>query len=269
MTEAGKADFSRMRFDRDRMQVMSLSRVDKVFSFPLTKGPINFSVLGSDGSASSRWAVDTSGKGDAYIYCRDLPGSSHPPPKVSLHASGRNHIAITPETQEFLDAESRFSNVWERPAIEDEAIASFSLLFPPFACDDAKKPKITKDELLIMGHPEMLVVVGFFIINSPIELRCNMPHFVLGKLSLPPVRALHVVAWKEPMADDLPDRIRRCFPTVASASAQLGLAAGSYTLCLHGYRRPNSAYMMPVPVRYTPLPKNERAAGEQAATALG
>lgn len=269
MTEAGKADFSRMRFDRDRMQVMSLSRVDKVFSFPLTKGPINFSVFGSDGSESSRWAVNTSGKGDAYIYCRDLPGSVHPPPKVSLHASGRHHISITPETQGFLDADSRFSNVWERPEIEHEAIASFSLLFPPFASDDAKKPPVTKDELLVMGHPEMIVVVGFFIVDAAAELRCNMPHFVLGKLPLPPLQALHVLAWKEAMAHDLPDRIRAYSPMAASASAQLGLAEGSYTLCLHGYRRPNSAYMMPVPVRYTPPPKNEGVADGHAATALG
>ena len=269
MTEASKTDLSRMRFDRDRMQVVSLSRVDKAFSFPLTRGPINFSVFGSDGSESSRWGVKTNKKGDVYVYCRDLPGSSHPPPKVSLHPSGRHHISITPETREFLDADSRFSNVWKRTKVEDEAIASFSLLFPPFASGEPERPTINKDELLIMGHPEMLVVVGFFIVDSAVEVRYNMAHFALGELPLPPSEVLRVVAWKEPMDEDLPDRIRAYFPMVASAFAQRPLAEGDYTLCLHGYRKPNSAYMMPIPVRYMPQPKKERGTEEQAANALG
>ena len=87
-----------MRSDPDRVQVISLSRVKKQLRFPLTQGPIRFSMLGPEGSVSSRWGVKTSNQGYAYIYCRDPSGTGHPPPKVSLHASGRNHISITPET---------------------------------------------------------------------------------------------------------------------------------------------------------------------------
>ena len=82
-------------FDSDTMQVLAVSGTEKVFDFPLREGPIRFSVVRCDGKVSNRWGVGLSGKGDAYIYCRDVPDAE----KVSLHASGRQHISITPQNR--------------------------------------------------------------------------------------------------------------------------------------------------------------------------
>ena len=51
-----------------------------------------------------------------------------------------------------------------------------------------------KGELLIVGHLENVIVVGFFIIDSSRTLRIDTPHFALGKLAPRPGRVLRVVA---------------------------------------------------------------------------
>ena len=99
-----------------------------------------------------------------------------------------------------------------------------------------------------------LVVVSFFIVDSVKKMRGRLPHFVLGQLLLQPEKTLHVIAWKESQ-NNLMDRIRDVFPHVSLNFSELKLREDDYTLCVHGYRRPNSAYMVRVPVHYTPPPK--------------
>ena len=235
-------------FESDSMQVLSLSRSERDFRFPLTQGPINFSVLRGDGLLSNRWGVHTNNKGDAYVYCRDLPDAE----KASLHASGRQHICITSEMAARIGADSRFGNVWTEPEFEGEAIATFSLLFPPWGVGRRFEPtKITKDELLVVGHKEKLVVVCFFLVDSTKKMRGRLPNFVLGQLRLRPGKTLHIIAWKEPQ-NNLMDRIRSVFPQISPTLSELELGEDDYTLCFQGYRRPNSAFMVTVPVRYTP-----------------
>ena len=239
-------DPSRMRSDPDRVQVISLSQVKKQLRFPLTQGPIRFSMLGPEGSVSSRWGVKTSNHGDAYIYCRDPAAAGHPAPKVSLHASGRNHISITPEIQTVPDAGHRFAEVWTRPEIEDETIASFSLLLPPYRHLHPPHRMGAKDELLLVGSSKRIVVVGFYVTASAVDVSHTMPTFRIGKLPLPPSEVLHVVAWKETAPADLADQIRGAM--AAMTAAQFRIDAGCHMMCLQGYRAPNSAYMMPVPI---------------------
>ena len=78
-----------------------------------------------------------------------------------------------------------------------------------------------------------------------------MPHFVLGQLPLRLGKTLHIIAWKEPQ-DDLMDRVRSVFPQISPTFSELALGEDDYTFCLQGYRGPNSAYMVNVPVHYTP-----------------
>ena len=246
MMETPQVDPSRMRSDPDRVQVIALSRVKKQLRFPLTRGPIRLSMLGPAGSVSSRWGVKTSTQGDAYVYCRDASGTGRPLPKVSLHASGRNHISITPGTQTVPDADHRFADAWTRPEIEDETIASFSLLFPPYRHMHPPHNMGAKDELLLLGSSKRIVVVGLYVTDSAVDVSHSMPTFRLGKLPLPPSEVLHVVAWKEEADADLLDQIRGAM--AAMTAAQLRVDVGCHMICLHGYRGPNSAYMMPVPI---------------------
>ena len=230
------------------MQVLSLTRSKRNVTFPLTRGTINFSVLRSDGKLSNRWGVQTSKYGDAYVYCRDVPDAE----KVSLHTSGRQHISMPSHKAVTIGAQRRFANVWIEPEFEREAIATFSLIFPPWGVGMRfEHTKSAKDELLIVGHREKLVVVNFFVVDSNRKMQGHLPHFVLGQLPLRPGKTLHVITWKEPQ-NDLMDQIQKVFPRISPMFSELKLGEDDYTLNLQGYRGPNSAYMVSVPVNYTP-----------------
>ena len=251
MPKANKLDSGQLCFESDSMQVLSLSRKNSALELPVTKAPINFSVLRSDGLSSNRWGVSTHKNGDAYVYCRDVPDAE----KVSLHASGQQHISITSKTAERTGADNRFGPVWKEPEFEREAIPTFSLIFPPWGVGMRYEPKdLTKDELLIVGHREKLVVVHFFIVDSTKKMNGRLPHFVLGRVPLRPGKMLYIIAWKEPQKD-LMERIRSVFPQISPTFSELELGADDYTLCLQGHRGPNSAFMVTVPVHYTPPPE--------------
>ena len=255
MASLSDFDFSQIRFDTDTMQVVSVSRRNARLELPLTHGPVNFSVVRSDGKLSNRWGVDVGGKGDAYVYCRDNPNAE----KVSLHASGKHHISIRSEVAESAGVESRFGNVWSEPEFDTGAIATFSLLFPPWGVGlnpaDVQK-RIKKDELLIVGHKEKLVVVAFFIVDASKNMQGHLPHIVLARLPLQEGKVLQIIAWKEPQGD-LIDRIRSVFPQASQSLSKLGVEEGEYSINVQGYRRPNSAYMVVVPVQYT-SPESEK-----------
>ena len=243
-----QSDLKGIRFDSDSMQVLSVSRRE-ILELPVVDGPVNFTVYRSDGKFSNRWGVSTNGKGDAYIYCRDNPNAE----KVSLHASGQQHISIRSEVATSVGAASRFGNKWKEPEFGSEAIATFTLYFPPWGVglERADFPMgINRDELLIVGHPEKAVVVAFFIVNRASNMRGRVPHIVLGRLPLGEEKTLHVAAWKEGQGN-LMDRAQEAFPTAARESAERSLKGGEYTMSVQGYLRPNSAYMMVFPVRYT------------------
>lgn len=243
-------DFGELSFESDSMQVLPFTAKSTDFKFPLTDTRLNFAVLRSDGLLSHRWGARVNKKGDAYVYCRDIPGAE----KVSLHASGEQHISIASEPSvRVVGLDRRYSNVWTEPEFESEAIATFSLLFPPWAAGlraDQRKMR-TKDEVVIVGHREKVVVVGFFIVDSAKTMRGRMPHFVLGQLPLRPGTTLHIIAWKEP-ENDLLNQVRSILRQPSVSAGELEMEEGEYTLWVGGYRAPNSAYMMSVPVRYTP-----------------
>ena len=248
MPKLREFDFDQLNFETDSTQVLSLSNSDKGFVFPLTRAPINFSVLRSDGVFSHRWGVNTNNKGDAYVYRRDNPKAE----KVSLHASGRQHISTSSEMAKHVDGQSRFGPVWSEPEFEQGAIAAFSLLFPAVGGGNSPEPpKSNKDELIIVGHKEKMVVVSFFIADSTTNLRGQMPHFALGQLPLQPGRTLHVITWKEDQNNFL-DRIRDVFPEISMHVSELNVREGDLSLCLMGYLRSNSAFMVTVPVHYSP-----------------
>ena len=226
-------------FQDEQMQVLSLSRGGPEIGFPLTSGPINFSVL-SDGGLSVRWGVRVGPKGDAYIYNRDVKNAE----KVSLHESGCQHIAITGDTAVRVGADNRFGPKWTEPVFDQGAIPTFSILFPPWGVMDRRPENLArkKGELLIVGHVEKVVAVGFFIIDSGKTLRVDAPHFTLGKLALRPGKVLHVVAWKEP-ENNLKTLLR-----VSLAQVPLPFPeAEDLVVNFQGFRASNSAFMVAVP----------------------
>lgn len=95
------------------------------------------------------------------------------------------------------------------------------------------------------------MVVYFFIVDSAKKVQGRLPHIVLGELQLRPGKTLHIIAWKE-LENNLMDRIQSTIPQVCPSFLKQDFEEGDYTLNLHGYRGPNSAYMLSVPVHYTP-----------------
>ena len=226
-------------FEEDIVRVLSLLPEGTEIDFPLTEAPINFSVL-SDAGLSIRWGVSIGRKGDAYIYNRDVTDAE----KVSLHASGNQHIAITDETAVRVGASSRFGPRWTEPAFDRGAVPTFSILFPPWGVSDRRPENLArgKGELLIVGHREKVVVVGFLILDSEKDLQVDVPHFVLGKLALRPGKSLHVVAWKE--AENNLRALRRAgFRQAPSPLSE----TGDLVVDFLGFRAPNSAFMVAVP----------------------
>ena len=57
---------------------------------PKRTSPIHFAVQMKNGLTSNAWGVRVENTGDAYIYCRDSMKGQ----KVSLHASGKQHISF-------------------------------------------------------------------------------------------------------------------------------------------------------------------------------
>ena len=229
------------------MQVLSLTRTGSAPELPLTKAPINFSVLRSDGLSSNRWGVDTHRLGDAYVYCRDSPQSE----KISLHTSGRQHISITRDTARHIGVDDRFGAVWEAPEFEREAISTFSLLFPPWGVGVHYEPsKLTKDELLIVGHADKIVTVHFFVVDSSRKMKSQRPHFILGRLPLSTGKTLHIIAWKESQKD-LMERVRRAVSSISSTLEEPKSDDDDYTVFLSGFRARNSAFMIAVPIQWS------------------
>ena len=254
MTKLEKFDFKNIEFNADPVQVLSLSHGKRESELPLRKSPVNFSVFRNDGLSSNRWGANTNKKGDAYIYCRDNPGRE----KVSLHVSGRQHISMNGRVSTDQGAPDRIGPVWKEPDFGAGATATFSLIFPPWGL--GIKPKTRqryKDELLIVGHPDKFIVVCFFVVDSTKTMRGSMPHMLLGKLPLRKGMELQIIACKDP-DNGLMDNIKAsAFPEISSIFHQLDLQNDDYILDLAGFLGPNSAFMLSVPVTYTPQDKNE------------
>ena len=63
-------------------------------TLPLRESPIRFGVLRRNGLSSNAWGVWSENSGDIYVACRDNMKEL----KISLHQSGKQHIAFTSES---------------------------------------------------------------------------------------------------------------------------------------------------------------------------
>ena len=82
-------------------------------------------------------------------------------------------------------------------------------------------------------------------------MRGRIPHFHLAKLPIREDKTLHAITWKE-AENGLQDKVSATFPKISRTLAKSEREEGDYTLFLSGFRAPNSAYMVVLPVTYTP-----------------
>ncbi len=193
-------------------------------------------------------------KGDGYIYCRDnMKGQ-----KVSLHASGKQHISIHPGSASTANlTEKQFMNQWYEP---DQGTPTFRLVFPSWGIQlteeqrEQFKPTWMKNDIFIEGHHEFLTTVSFFIVGDEARLRKRgeFPGFVLGELPLTVGKKLAITAdWEREreLKSVVEDGLRRTGLVKDVIEGHLGKTLAA---CITGNcGRPNSVYMVNFPIIYS------------------
>ena len=229
--------------------MLSLSAGEEA-QVPITKNPIRFAVLYRNGCTSNAWGVKIVDTGDAYIYCRDaLTGQ-----KVSLHASGKQHISLDPNPAASM-YHKEFMNQWYEP---EEGIATFKLIFPYWGVQlNGEQVKDSgsvwkKNGLFIEGHHEFLTVVSFYIVNEKAVMtkKGAFPVFLMGELPLTPGKKLGITAGWEP-DNGFKNKVENTLSQMAGRVSEKSLAQTN-VLCLMGWNGPNSAFMITLSVTYQP-----------------
>ena len=220
---------------------------------PTKINPVRFAILYRTGHTSNSWGVRVEDTGDAYIYCRDnMKGQ-----KVSLHASGIQHITISPNRWTGPNlTEKQFFNRWHEP---NDDIATFKLVFPPWGVRLSAKDRDdfssiwNKTDIYIEGHHELLTVVSFFIggDNITVKKQDAFPGFILAELPLRPKKTLVIVAEWTPQAgfkDLIDNSLRRIAITENMRGVLEDRRENPLALCVTGNCGPeNSVYMVTFP----------------------
>ncbi len=227
--------------------MLSLSTGEEA-QVPITKNPIRFAVFYRNGRTSNAWGVRVTDTGDAYIYCRDNMAGQ----KVSLHASGKQHISIKPNQNTPNLTHREFMNQWYEP---EEGSATFKLIFPYWGVqlkeDQVKDSIWKKNDILIEGHHEFLTVVSFFIVNEKaVMTKGPFPVFLMGELPLTPGKKLGITAGWEP-DNGFKTKVKEALSQTARSVSEKSLAQTN-VLCLMGWNGPNSAFMTTLSVTYRP-----------------
>ena len=98
--------------DKDDGMAIHLNRATVGTSvLPLRNSPVRFAVIGGNGLSSHAWGVYVEKGEEIYIICRDAKNV----PKISLHGSGKQHIAFSEETGLTMADGGRFWNQRREP----------------------------------------------------------------------------------------------------------------------------------------------------------
>ena len=166
---------------------------------PLKNSPIRFAVLWKNGQTSNTWGVRVEKEGDVYIYCRDNMKEM----KISLHKSGKQHIAFSEGLGIEMKSGSRFWNQWREPQHGKQAVPSFKLYFPSWGTrlSEQERGKATskweKNQLLIEADDEFLTAITFIVLDKGTTLTKQdngLPSCPIGVLSLHSGKKLCVIA---------------------------------------------------------------------------
>ena len=231
--------------------------------FPLREGPIRFAVMMKDGSTSNGWRAWVGKEGDAYICCRDNINDL----KVSLHKSGRQHIAHTRQSGKETASEERYWNTWREPPVKGKVIPSFKLMFPPWGVRlserDRNKTSTTRrkwgDNQVLIEQDERLMVAVDFILRDedflldgsghPIVILAVLPAPVNGRQN----RQIFAIVRKE-SPEHFRGIVQRALNKIPSGLgdkiADLRLRGEVPVACITGYGDEDGshAYMIVVPV---------------------
>lgn len=224
---------------------------------PLRRNKVSFAAVMPDGTTSNSWRVWTNG-GDAYICCRD----SMKEIKISLHQSGKQHVAFSQEADIEMTEGNRFWNQWHEPLQDGRAIPSFQLILPPWGMrlteSDRQEKTATRrkwdgNQILIDGDYEHTITVSLIILNDSTRLNLvgDCPIRTLAELPLRPGRRLHVVARKEPDRG-LRAKIESALSAISRDEVEQALLGSGedeqFSMCMTGDDSDGFAFMVVFPV---------------------
>ena len=244
--------------DKDDGMAIHLNRATVGTSvLPLRNSPVRFAVIGGNGLSSHAWGVYVEKGEEIYIICRDAKNV----PKISLHGSGKQHIAFSEETGPTMADGGRFWNQRREPPYygSPKVVPSFTLLFPSWSLGLTYEmregnPKVwKKNQVLVEGaESPMATLVSFLITDDDLRMRQGeSPSFPLAVIPARPGKKLWIVAHHEPegnMRDIAAMAIR-------DADAKQGRhlhddhEGNVLDMCLTGPGGEAGAYMMQLPVR--------------------
>ena len=226
----------------------------------LRESPIRFAVFNREGLSSNAWGVYSGKLGDIYIRCRDHMKEQ----KISLHQSGRQHIAFTSESGIETTEGSRFWDQWWEPQSHDRSkvVPTFSLFFPSWGLSLTQSmrddnPRVWNKNQIRIGaaeNPEA-TVVSFAITDDDFEMRHNdVEHSwssPLGALPTRPGSKLWVIAYHRPegnMKELTEPAIREL---QASRVDQLREFPSGHVfgMCVSGLTEDGGAFIMPFTVQ--------------------
>ena len=228
----------------------------KGLELPLLRGPLRFAVK-VGGYTSNGWRVWTE-RSDAYICCRDDLQDI----KISLHRSGRQHVAFRAESGLEMTPGSRFWNQWREPPHQSPAVPSFKLVFPTWGIrlteadrnrTSALRKKWDENHILLEAEEGMAVVVSFFVLDqatSP-KFSGDYPQALMGVLPLSDKKSLFVVGSNVPEGNlraKVEAAIAAVGPEFARKLLQSQNGEDAAVACLTGDSGEGYAYMAVVPV---------------------
>ena len=231
-------------------------------SLPFRENPVRFAARMKNGLTSNAWGVRVNGSGDAYIYCRDTMREL----KISLHQSGKQHVAFTKGSGHEMTPGSRFWNQWREPPAQRPPVPTFKLVFPGWAIslneEDRESASATWDrnDIFIEGDDKLLTVVSFFIMDEGrVPQQQGLPSKAIGILPLRQGKDLCVIASREHERNfkSVAEKgIRRLFanPRMIDARAFANALLSEedsdrvFNVCLTGDEPPGYAYLAMIPV---------------------
>ena len=174
---------------------------------PIRESPVRFGVMRKNGLSSNSWRVWGDSENNFYVRARDHMRES----KISLHVSGAQHMAFTPESGHVAADGSRFINRWQQPNYDDgsELAPSFYLLFPSWSLGlsqevrDENVAVWSKNQIFVeAAEPPFATIVSFTITNAELTVRFDTtgktPSFPLALLHPESGKNLWVVAQHVP-----------------------------------------------------------------------
>ena len=177
-------------------------KIANEIELPISKTPIRFGVKRRNGLSSNSWRVWVEKSDDIYIICRDNMKEL----KISLHKSGKQHIAFSSDSDQRMEDGSRFWNQWWEPPFDKVSmvVPTFHLLFPSWGLGlteaiRQQNPKVWDNNQILLDAAESpKATIVSFILTDDSEIHFNtikqMPSLALGTLDASAGKKLWVLA---------------------------------------------------------------------------